>query len=141
MWHARNLCIKTICILYRSPENKIYLASNGAFEYILDLIEAKPSDLQEATMVAILSLISHPQAPYIFLDMSGVERVVILLESENEVVRELTVVLLKALALYDAKRVKEAVSTDLAHLLESDDIPMRYGGEYVRFIICKLFII
>ena len=151
LWYARNLCVKTICVLYSEPGNKIYLARNGnsisticcdgcraklccsiagAFQAILDLIAAKPTDLQEATVVALLSLISHPEAPVIFIEAGGVETVIALLHSENEVVRELTVVLLKAMSLYDAPRVKAAVPEDLTILMESDDIPQRYGGEY-----------
>ena len=73
MWHARNLCVKTICVLYRSASNKLYFSQNGAFEAILDLIQAKNFDLQEAPLVAILSLISHPEVPYLFFDVGGVE--------------------------------------------------------------------
>ena len=45
-------------------------------------------------------------------------------------VKELTVVLLKALALYDAPGVKSVIPGGAENLMESDDIPMRYGGEY-----------
>jgi hypothetical protein len=106
------------------------MAKNGAFDTIFELIAVKPSDLQEATLVALLSLISHPEVPHIFLEVGGIEKVISLLSSENEIVRDLTIVLLKAIALYDAPGVKAAVPETLTKLMESDDIPQRYGGEY-----------
>ena len=130
MWHARNLCIKTICVLYRSEENKIYFARNGAYQAIIELICAKNSDLQEATMVALLSIITHPEAPYIFIDIGGIESVAQLLLTENPVVRELTIVFFKALSLYDSERVKKAIPEGKEELFDKDDIPMKYGGEY-----------
>eukprot|EP01041_Mallomonas_annulata_P005165 gene5165-10327_t len=40
-WPSRNLCCKCVCVLYRSEEDKIFLAENGALDYILDIITAK----------------------------------------------------------------------------------------------------
>jgi hypothetical protein len=130
LWYARNLCVKTIIVLYKSLENKIYMAKNGAIEAVLFLISSKSSDLQEATVVSLLSLISHPEVPEIFLEIGGAEKIIPLLATDNEIVRELTVVLLKALALYDAPKIKGLIPETLTHLMETDDIPQRYGGEY-----------
>jgi len=130
LWYARNLCVKTIVVLYKNPDNKIYLAQNGALNAILFLISSKSSDLQEATVVALLTLISHSEVPELFLKIGGAEKMIPLLSSDNEIIRELTVVLLKALALYDAPKIKDLIPVTLIHLMETDDIPQRYGGEY-----------
>ena len=69
MWHARNLCVKTVCVLYRSPENKLYFAQNGAFDSIMNLVESKTSDLQEVLKsmfnIAFLTAISIIDSIYI----------------------------------------------------------------------------
>ena len=108
-------------MLYRSDENKLFLAEHGAIKAILQLMMSKSADLQEAPLVALLSLFSHPLVPDIFLATSGgLEEIVKLLASYNDVIRELAVILLKALSLYQAQRVKELIPAHLMILMEKD---------------------
>ena len=50
--------------------------------------------------------------------------------NKNDIVRELTIVLFKALSLYNSERVKAAIPEGKEELFDKEDIPMKYGGEY-----------
>ena len=66
-WRTRNLCVKTLCVLYPSDEDKVYFAENGVIESLFEIIKAKSQDLQEAPMVAFLYMISHADLPPLFI--------------------------------------------------------------------------
>jgi hypothetical protein len=62
-WSTRNLCAKCICVLYRSRTNQMYLMERGVIASLLAVMREKNDELQEAPLVAILSLLSHPDIP------------------------------------------------------------------------------
>jgi hypothetical protein len=62
-WSTRNLCAKCVCVLYRSHSNQMYLMERGIVDSLLAVIREKNDELQEAPLVAILSLLSHPDIP------------------------------------------------------------------------------
>lgn len=62
-WSTRNLCAKCICVLYRSHSNQMYLMERGVIDSLLTVMREKNDELQEAPLVAILSLLSHPDIP------------------------------------------------------------------------------
>ena len=66
-WRTRNLCVKTMCVLYPENEDKLFFAENGVIESIFEIVKAKNQDLQEAPMVAFLYFISHADIPPLFL--------------------------------------------------------------------------
>jgi hypothetical protein len=62
-WSTRNLCAKCICVLYRSHTNQMYLMERGVVGSLLAVMREKNDELQEAPLVALLSLLSHPDIP------------------------------------------------------------------------------
>ena len=143
---TKNLCAKCICVLYRSPTNQMYLVDNMAMEALLDIINQKAGDLQEAFLVALLSLISHPDVPYKFFECyegKAVQNLAKLVMSPDDTIRGLAVVILKALTVYGRERIMKEVPTTRHHLFEIEDgIPVlageEYGGmiqEYLQFIV------
>lgn len=130
-WRTRNLCVKTLVVLYKNDEHKIYFAQNGAIESIFEIVKAKNQDLQEAPMVSFLYFIAHPDIPPLFLDIGGAEVAAYMLTSPNDIIRELAVVILKALALYVPTLWNQVVPEHLLYLLSTGDSdPRRYGAEY-----------
>ena len=143
---TKNLCAKCVCVLYRSPTNQMYLVDNLIMEALLDVMQTKSSDLHEAFLVALLSLISHPDVPARFFECYDGNAVAVLAKlvlSSHEVVRGLAVVILKALTIYGRERIMNEVPKTRHHLFEiEDDIPVlageEYGGmiqEYLQFIV------
>jgi len=133
MWHARNLCVKCVILLYRDDDNKLYFAQHGTLNTIVDLITSKSADLYEVPLVCMLSLFTHPDIPNIFLDMRDADKLGKLLEVENEIVRDLAIVLLKVLNLYDSEEIQRVIPKHKRFLMDEgkdEDMPMRYGEEY-----------
>lgn len=62
-WSTKNLCAKCVCVLYRSHSNQMYLMERGIINSLLQVMREKNDELQEAPLVAILSLLSHPDIP------------------------------------------------------------------------------
>lgn len=62
-WSTKNLCSKCVCVLYRSHSNQMYLMEQGIVDSLLQVMREKNDELQEAPLVAILSLLSHPDIP------------------------------------------------------------------------------
>lgn len=130
-WRTRNLCVKALVVLYKEDEHKVYFAANGAIESLFEIVKAKNQDLQESPMVAFLYFIAHPDIPPLFMDIGGAEVAAYMLTSPDEVIRELAVVNLKALALYEPDLWEAVVPEHLLYLLSTGDSdPRRYGGEY-----------
>jgi hypothetical protein len=131
-WHARNLVIKAVCVLYHENDMKMYLAQNNVIEYTIALVKSKPADLQEAPLVMFLSFCTHRDIPLLMMQKGVIEVVSeILCNAIEEIIRELAVIVLKALMLYSVDRVESAVPENKLHLLRRDaDIPTLYGSEY-----------
>jgi hypothetical protein len=131
MWHARNLCVKAVILLYRSMEDKLYFCENGALDTIIDLVTSKSADLYEVPMVGLLSFMIHPDIPPIFMEKGGCKIVGDLLCVENEIVVDMSKVLLKVFGLYDPALVEASIPRHKKHLMErEDDLPIKYGGEF-----------
>ena len=136
MWHARNLCVKCVIMLYRDDENKLYFAQHGTLDTIVHLVTTKSADLYEVPLVALLSLFCHPDIPAMFIDMEAVGAIARLLNVENDIVRDLAIVLLKVLGLYNNEVVQAQIEKEAKmkkHLMDEgkeEDMPMRYGEEY-----------
>ncbi len=132
LWFSRNLTTKTLCLIYTSPDDKLYCAKNGALAYICQLIRAKTLDLQEVPMVALLSFCVHPDIPFMILEQDYHLVIVDVLYAVNETIREMAVILLKALILYDRAKVLAAIPVDREFLMKIDpeSDPVVYGSEY-----------
>lgn len=130
-WHAKNTTIKAICILFKSNEDKMYLIDNGIIDILFQLINEKSKELQEIPLVVMLSLLTHPQIPSIFIERKGIDVVAKLLYAIDDVIRELAIIILKAFFLYNRVTVAAAIPVDVAHLMNKDTkIPDMYGFEY-----------
>jgi len=83
-------------------------------------------------MVALLSFCVHPEVPWLFLEKGGHHVLVKVLYAVNEVIREMAVVLLKALCLYDQEKIVAVIPADREHLMKADpeSDPVVYGSEY-----------
>lgn len=130
-WHAKNLCAKVIAVLQRTDEIRLFNAENGCLEALIKVITDKSNDLQEAPLVALLNLNAQASVPLMFLTLKGEKVVADLLFCVDEVIRDVAIVLLKALMLYDKKAVDAVIPETRAHLLlvESSG-PEKYGHEY-----------
>eukprot|EP01039_Chlorochromonas_danica_P001713 gene1713-1872_t len=130
-WHARYLSVKAICVLYQTHEDRLYLVENGLVEAVFAVIDEKGDDLQEAPIVCFLYLCTHPHLPTVLIN-KGVMRIAVrLLYAEDAIIRELCVVLLRALVLYNPKEIQQAIPPDKQYLLQRDEFnPQIYGGEY-----------
>ena len=135
-WTGRNVIAKLCVLLYRDDDNKLYFVQNGAFESIFDLIYSKSLDLQEVPMVCLLFYCTHPDVPPIFMEKGGLQVLVRVLYAIDENIRDMAVVLLKALCLYDRPRVVAIIPADRAHLFAPDPNadPVVYGSEYGHMI-------
>jgi hypothetical protein len=70
--------------------------------------------------------------PFMILDKKGHEVLAQVLYAVSEVIRDLAVIILKALFLYDRERVMSAIPFDREHLMKADpdSDPVVYGSEY-----------
>jgi|MDTB01.1.fsa_nt_gb hypothetical protein len=143
LWFLRNLTTKTMVLIYVSLEDKLYCVERGALEHIFDLIRSKNLDLQEVPMVALLSFLVHPQIPFLLLEKKGQDCIVEVLYAANEVIRDMAVLLLKALALYDHEAISACIPLDREHLMkvDPDADPVVYGAEYGGMILNYLQLI
>lgn len=92
-------------------------------------------DLQEAPLVAILSLSTHPLIPRILLEKACADVVSKFFFSKDDVIREVSVIIMKTFYLYDQAIVNAAIPPERAYLMESgDDMPKLYGSEYGEMI-------
>jgi hypothetical protein len=73
-WNAQNLCIKTITVLYREDEDRWDMVEKGLIEAIFEVIHSKNTDLQEAPLVCLLHLCTHPDIPSIMLNKGASSR-------------------------------------------------------------------
>lgn len=132
-WHARNLVIKCICILYRSKEDCMTLVNMGVLEAIFGVIQSKNMDLVEAPLVAILSFTTHPEIPRILIAKGGHHIIANLLYAVDEVIRDMAVIILKVLVLYDKEVVEAAIAHDRMPLMNRKPDPDYvgvYGSEF-----------
>eukprot|EP01034_Spumella_vulgaris_P032231 gene32231-39799_t len=130
-WTARNLCIRAMTVLYTEEEDKMHFIAQGVVERIAELVATKGQDLQEAPIVALLYLCSHPDIPQILLQKGVAKLAAGMLSSEDEVIKELSVILLKALLLYNSYEVERVVPPEKDYLLKRDLYnPQLFGAEY-----------
>jgi hypothetical protein len=130
-WTARNLCIRAITVLFTEDEDKMHFLQQGVVERIAELVAAKGKDLQEAPIVALLYLCSHPDIPQLLLQKGVAKLAANMLSAEDEVIRELSVILLKALLLYNSFEVERVVPPEKDYLLKRDLYnPQLFGAEY-----------
>ena len=120
MWHARNMCVKALVLLYSEHEHMKWFCDHGALENILDLLTCKTPDLYEVPMVALLALFTHPDIPYIFIEKGGPAVVGSLLNTNNAnlIVRDMAIILLAALQLYDPAVVEAAIPKGRGFLMD-----------------------
>lgn len=135
-WVGRNVIAKLCVLVYRDDVNKLYFVQNGALESLFDLITSKSLDLVEVPMVVLLSYCAHPDIPHVFMDKGGLDVLVKVLYAVDDNIKELAVVLLKGLALYDRPRIMAVIPSDRAHLFAPDHKadPVVYGSEYGEMI-------
>ena len=116
-WYARNICIKAISVLYKNaPDICWYLVDKGnALGCIFDVMAGKKDELIEACLVGLLTLCTHKDVPFLFIEQhDGITTIAPLLGSDEAIVKDLAIVLLKGIALYDRAAVERAV--DPTHL-------------------------
>jgi hypothetical protein len=137
LWFNRNLTTKTMVLIYTSDEDKMHCVQMGALEQIFDLIRSKNLDLQEVPMVALLSFMAHPDIPFLMIEKQGHMLLVEVLYAVNEVIRDIAVVILKGLALYNHETITKCIPTDREHLMKVDPEadPVVYGSEYGGMVL------
>jgi hypothetical protein len=130
-WNAQNICIKLITVVYREDEDRMYMLQCGVVESLKQVIESKGTDLQEAPLVCLLHMCVHEDIPFHLLN-KGISRIAAsLLHAEDPIIRELAVVLLKALLLYNSTEIERVTPPDKSYLLKRDIYnPQLYGAEY-----------
>lgn len=135
-WVGQNLIVKLCILIYGDHENKIYFVQRGVLECLFAIICSKCLDLQEIPMVALLAYCSHPDVPHLFIAKGGLDVLVRVLYAVDDVIRDMAVVLLKGLLLYDHERVRQVIPADRAHFFAPDinADPVVYGSEYGKMI-------
>jgi hypothetical protein len=136
VWHVRNLSAKCLCVLYREPENILYFVDNGAIEAITEIMTSKSKDLQEAPMVALLSVLTHPDVPdRMWGYRATLDAVIGLLGCIDITIRNLAVVFIKAMSIYDLPRIYDMIPANRRYLFNfEDDTPELMGSEYEGLI-------
>eukprot|EP01038_Epipyxis_sp_PR26KG_P005304 gene5304-7367_t len=135
-WHARNLCIKAVVVLYPNDDDREYFVEKGFIDSLYFVINTKTQDLQEAPVVALIYLMINPIIPPILLKRDAHKVAADLMSSEDPIIRELAVIFLKAILLYDQDAVTNAVPQDKRYLLQKDPYnPQLYGSEYGDMIM------
>ena len=130
-WNAQNLAIKCITVLYREDEDRWHMVQHGLVEAVFSVIQSKGQDLQEVPLVCLLHLCVHPDIPPIMLNMGCGKVAAALLKAEDKIIRELAVVLLKALLLYNSFEIERVTPKDMSYLLKRDIYnPQLFGAEY-----------
>lgn len=135
-WNTRNYCLKVFVVLCTDMMDREYMVDNGIIDSILEIIAAKDKELQEAPLVALLHLCVHPEIPF-YLLTKGVAKVVAgLLRAQDVIIKELAVIVLKALSLFNQIEVMRVVPEDLHYVLHRDMYnPQKFGTEYGGLIL------
>lgn len=134
-WATRNLCLKVFSVVYREMEDLAYFAHNGLIDAIFWIIDAKDIELQEAPLVALLHLCEHPQLPFNLIRRGVLPYLIKLLRAKDNVIQQLTLVLLKLLFLYNEQAVMAAIPTEKHYLMTHNAYnPQYYGAEYGEMI-------
>mmetsp|Transcript_21887 Transcript_21887/g.36625 ORF Transcript_21887/g.36625 Transcript_21887/m.36625 type:complete len:754 (+) Transcript_21887:62-2323(+) len=130
-WNSRNLCIKAICVLYRTDDDRWYMTDNGLIEMIFAAMADKSSDLHEAPVVCLIHLCTHPDIPFLLLKKGCAKVAAALLYADDPIIRELSVIVLKSLLLYNSSEVERVTPKDRQYLLKRDVYnPQLFGEEY-----------
>ena len=118
-----------------SNEDRVYMLKHGAVEAVFELLATKAEDLNETPMVYFLYLCLHPTLPEQLIRRGIIEKVVPFLYAEDDIIRELSVIVLKALILFNSDAVDEAVPEEKKYLMQRDIYnPQLFGGEYCGLI-------
>jgi hypothetical protein len=134
-WKARHLCVKVFCVIYQEYEDRIYFAHQGFIESLLYMLQEKHDELQEAPLVAFLHFAAHPQLPWLLMRKGVIEVAIRLLYTQDVIIQELAIILLKVFLLYDANKVTQLVPTEKQYILKRDVYnPQLYGAEYGEMI-------
>jgi hypothetical protein len=130
-WTAKNLCLKAICVLYDNNEDRLYLVEKGLLKHLFAIINSKSDDLQEVPLVTILYLCVHAEIPKLLIKEGAASIAIKLLFCKDHVIKELSVIILKALSLYDEESISSIIPKEKSYLLQRDvRNPQLYGGEY-----------
>ena len=139
-WRDRNLAVKGFCVFFKENIDKMYFIEHGILEIIFKDMKNKPEDLQEANLVLLLSLCSHPDVPDIVINKGGCDLIsIILCRAAMTVIIDLSSILLKTLALYQWDVVEHSVIKNIpperADLRKLDSPDCTYfGSEYGMFV-------
>lgn len=134
-WNMKNLITKVFIVLYQEEEDYQFFFDYHIVDYLFQIIEEKPLDLQEAPVVFLIQLCKFPKFPYVLLHQKYLHSIVEILKSEDVIIRELTVILLKVLILYNHTIIEQIVPEKFLYLLQKDLFnPQLYGAEYGEFI-------
>ncbi len=130
-WYARYLCIKAMRVLFQEMDDRWYAVEHGVVEAILEVISAKTMNLQGSPIVLFLHLCVHPELPTLLIHKGVVKVAAELLYAEDAVIRELSIILLRALLLYNASEVERCVNKEKMYLLKRAECnPLLCGSEY-----------
>ena len=94
-------------------------------------------DLQETPLVALLSLSTHYKIPKILIQKGVIEVIMKFLDCTEQVIRDISIILLKVLYLYEGKYIDSLLSKTkyVDVLIPKDDLPMFYGEDYGGMIL------
>lgn len=130
-WKNKNLCLKVITILYTENTDREYFVQHGLIDSIIHVMTTKDQELQEVPLVCILYLCIHEEIPWKLLTKGIVKIIVKFLYAEDIIIRELAVIILKALLLYNSYEIERHVPDEKRYVLKRDVYnPQLYGFEY-----------
>lgn len=69
-WTAKTACIKAFAVLYRRNMDLLldFVVNGGALEGLLNAVQTRHEDLQEVVLVGLLTLCTHADIPWLFID-------------------------------------------------------------------------
>lgn len=149
-WRNRNICIKAFCVFFKEDEDKFWFFENGLYDAILELMESKPLgklflllsyfsynsiyilvELQEVSLVALLSLCTHQKIPIRLIGRGCVGLCIPFLQQRDEILKSLSIVLLKTFYIYNSRHVITMAPPEHIKLIDpsDEDTPMVFGEE------------
>ena len=130
-WKNRNLCLKVIIVIYTENTDREYFVENGLIDCIIHVMKTKDKELQEVPLVCLLHLCIHEDIPWKLLTKGIVRIVVKMLYAEDVIIRELSIIVLKALLLYNSYEIDRHLPEEKKYVLKRDVYnPQLYGYEY-----------
>jgi hypothetical protein len=130
-WNTKNYAIKVFCVLCTTNEDREYMVEKGIIDLIKHVVEAKDIELQEVPLVAFLHLAVHPDIPFQLLTKGVAKLAAKLLYAKDVFIKELAIILLKALSLFNQLEVQRVVPPDMDYVMQKDAYnPQLFGAEY-----------